>query len=37
LERDHGTFYATLADLPQDDPATYAMLAKADSVGVFQV
>ena len=37
LERDHGTLYATLADLPQDDPATYAMLAKADSVGVFQV
>ncbi|MGU3466607.1 error-prone DNA polymerase [Methylobacterium sp. C33D] len=37
LERDHGTFYETLADLPREDPATYAMLAKADSVGVFQV
>ncbi|WP_342108862.1 error-prone DNA polymerase [Methylobacterium sp. SI9] len=37
LERDHGTFYATLADLPQEDPETYAMLARADSVGVFQV
>jgi error-prone DNA polymerase len=37
LEKDHGTFYATLADLPQEDPETYAMLAKADSVGVFQV
>ncbi len=37
LERDHGVFYETLADLPQEDPATYAMLAKADSVGVFQV
>ncbi|GJE09229.1 error-prone DNA polymerase [Methylobacterium longum] len=37
LERDHGVTYETLADLPQEDPATYAMLAKADSVGVFQV
>ncbi|MCJ2050067.1 error-prone DNA polymerase [Methylobacterium sp. J-070] len=37
LEKDHGDFYETLADLPQEDPATYAMLAKADSVGVFQV
>ncbi|MCJ2143447.1 error-prone DNA polymerase [Methylobacterium sp. E-066] len=37
LERDHGEFYETLAELPQDDAATYAMLAKADSVGVFQV
>ncbi|MBT10860.1 MAG: error-prone DNA polymerase [Oceanospirillaceae bacterium] len=27
----------TLADIPRDDPATYAMLQKADSVGVFQV
>ncbi|SFL46449.1 error-prone DNA polymerase [Methylobacterium pseudosasicola] len=37
LERDHGVFYETLADLPPEDPDTYAMLAKADSVGVFQV
>ncbi|MCJ2120253.1 error-prone DNA polymerase [Methylobacterium sp. J-001] len=37
LEKDHGAFYETLADLPQEDPDTYAMLAKADSVGVFQV
>jgi error-prone DNA polymerase len=37
LERDHGAAYPTLADLPREDPATYAMLAKADSVGVFQV
>lgn len=37
LERDHGLFYETLADLPREDPDTYAMLAKADSVGVFQV
>jgi error-prone DNA polymerase len=27
----------TLAAVPQDDPATYAMLQRADSVGVFQV
>jgi len=28
---------ATLADIPREDPATYAMLCRADSVGVFQV
>lgn len=27
----------TLADIPRDDPATYQMLQRADSVGVFQV
>lgn len=37
LKRDHGIDYPTLADLPAEDPATYAMLSKADSVGVFQV
>ncbi|MCJ2025830.1 error-prone DNA polymerase [Methylobacterium sp. J-067] len=37
LKRDHGIDYPTLADLPSEDPATYAMLSKADSVGVFQV
>ncbi|GJE38013.1 error-prone DNA polymerase [Methylobacterium persicinum] len=37
LKRDHGIDYPTLADLPQEDRATYAMLSKADSVGVFQV
>ncbi len=26
-----------LASVPQDDPATYAMLRRADSIGVFQV
>ena len=26
-----------MADIPQDDPETYAMLQRADSVGVFQV
>jgi error-prone DNA polymerase len=29
--------FPTVADIPQDDPAIYAMLSKADSVGVFQV
>ncbi len=28
---------AELADIPREDPAVYAMLSKADSVGVFQV
>ncbi|MCH8952204.1 MAG: error-prone DNA polymerase [Proteobacteria bacterium] len=32
----HGTRY-TLATLPQEDPATYDMLCRADSLGVFQV
>ena len=26
-----------MADIPQDDPATYAMLRRADIAGVFQV
>lgn len=26
-----------LAELPQDDPATYAMIQRADTVGVFQI
>ena len=29
--------FPTVADIPQDDAAIYAMLSKADSVGVFQV
>ncbi len=37
LERDYGLPYASLADLPQEDRAVYAMLSRADSVGVFQV
>ena len=37
LARDYGHRYDTLADLPQADAPVYAMLAKADSVGVFQV
>ena len=27
----------TLADIPAEDPATYAMIAEADTVGVFQI
>jgi error-prone DNA polymerase len=28
---------SALTDIPQDDPATYEMLSRADSLGVFQV
>ena len=31
----HGTL--TMADIPPEDPAVYAMLSRADSIGVFQV
>ncbi len=33
----HGGEPLTLQSVPQDDPATYAMLRRADSLGVFQV
>ncbi len=36
LKTHYGLDYS-LASLPQDDPAVYAMLCRADSVGVFQV
>jgi error-prone DNA polymerase len=36
LRQHYGKDYA-LATLPQDDPAVYEMLSRADSVGVFQV
>jgi len=36
ITRHHHTDY-TLATLPPEDPATYDMLCKADSLGVFQV
>ncbi|WP_448204087.1 error-prone DNA polymerase [Azospirillum sp. sgz302134] len=36
LERHHG-HPMTLAAVPQDDPAVYEMLCRADSLGVFQV
>ncbi|MFC5553031.1 error-prone DNA polymerase [Methylobacterium iners] len=38
LQRDHGRGELVgLAEIPREDPAVYAMLSKADSVGVFQV
>jgi len=36
IEQHHGRRF-TLANLPPDDPATYEMLSRADSIGVFQV
>ncbi len=36
VEEAHGTRW-TLASIPQEDPGVYAMLQKADTVGVFQV
>ncbi|CAO3351149.1 error-prone DNA polymerase [Azospirillum palustre] len=36
IEQVHGQRW-TLATLPQDDPAVYEMLGRADSLGVFQV
>ena len=32
-----GKDYRRLADIPMDDPDTYAMIQKADTVGVFQI
>lgn len=38
LLREHrGRDFRTLAALPQDDAATYAMISRADTVGVFQI
>jgi error-prone DNA polymerase len=36
LQQHYGKTYS-LASLPQDDPAIYEMLSRADSIGVFQV
>ncbi|HCE6398720.1 MULTISPECIES: error-prone DNA polymerase [Pseudomonas aeruginosa group] len=36
IERYRGTHW-TLATLPQEDPATYAMISRADTIGVFQI
>ena len=36
IDRHHGR-RLEIATVPQDDPATYDMLCKADSIGVFQV
>ena len=37
LMRDHHGIDMALADVPADDPDTYAMLRRGDSIGVFQV
>ena len=37
LIRKHENIEIDLADLPQNDPATYEMIQKADTVGVFQI
>ena len=37
LNRHHGLALQEIADVPQEDPAVYEMLSRADSVGVFQV
>ena len=37
LVREHRGTPASMGDIPPEDPATYAMLQQADSVGVFQV
>ena len=33
----HKSLHLTLASVPQDDPAVYDMLCRADTVGVFQI
>lgn len=37
LVREHEGIEIDLAKLPADDPATYAMIRRADTVGVFQI
>lgn len=37
LMRDYGANVTTMQDIPEDDSATYDMLCKGDSIGVFQV
>jgi error-prone DNA polymerase len=37
LGTDHGFHYGDIAEIPQECPAVYEMLGRADSVGVFQV
>ncbi|MBO6827475.1 MAG: error-prone DNA polymerase [Sneathiella sp.] len=37
LLQDHYNRPMSLATIPRDDPATYAMIQKADTVGVFQI
>jgi len=37
LLRQHRGRDLSLASIPKDDPATYAMISKADTIGVFQI
>jgi error-prone DNA polymerase len=37
LLREHYGMYMTLANVPQDDPAVYDMICRADTIGVFQI
>ncbi|MEJ8566783.1 error-prone DNA polymerase [Elongatibacter sediminis] len=37
LAADPGLEYPTLADIPAEDPETYAMIQRGDTVGVFQI
>lgn len=37
LAREHYGLNLTLANIPQDDPAVYAMVSRADTIGVFQI
>ncbi|WP_338513244.1 error-prone DNA polymerase [Pseudomonas poae] len=37
LLRRHRNLDLTLASIPKEDPATYAMISKADTIGVFQI
>ncbi|RYY54455.1 MAG: error-prone DNA polymerase [Chitinophagaceae bacterium] len=37
LAREHYDLGLTLANIPQDDPAVYDMICRADTIGVFQI
>lgn len=37
LAKDHYGLSLTLANIPADDPAVYAMISKGDTIGVFQI
>ncbi|MBC7552924.1 MAG: error-prone DNA polymerase [Taibaiella sp.] len=37
LAKQHYGLHLTLANVPQDDPAVYDMICRADTVGVFQI
>lgn len=37
LAKQHYALHCTLANIPQDDEATYQMIQRADTIGVFQI